>query len=190
MEVLEKVSITEYLASEEKQVQKHHYVAGEIIPMSGGTLNHNVIATRITHQLESQLENRNSPYFVMNSDMKIAIDTIEVIRYPDAVVVCDKVEYYQGRKDVIVNPIFIAEVLSKSTASQDLGPKFEQYKFIPTLQEYLLVDQYKPYASTYFKVQKDTWKNTTAMDVNDDLYLASLDCHLSLKKIYRNIFNL
>ena len=188
MEVLEKVSIAEYLVWEEKQTQKHHFVSGEIIPTSGGTLDQNVIATKITHQLESQLEDRDSPYFVMNSDMKIAIDTIEVIRYPDAVVVCDKVVFYQGRKDVIINPIFIAEVLSKSTASQDLGPKFEQYKFIPTLKEYLLVDPYKPYASTYLKIEKDTWKNTTVMRIDETLHLASLDCNLSLKKIYRNIF--
>lgn len=188
IEVLERLfTVAEYLEKEEKSEQKHYFEKGEIIPMAGSTPIHNLIATNLTTIFNNQLAEREQRYFVLNSDTKLAIESIDIIRYPDALVICDKIEYYQDRKDVIVNPILIAEVLSKSTENEDRGSKFEQYKFIPTLKEYLLVDQYQPYATSYLKVAENTWRTHTVMSLEDTLSLDAIDCKLHLKQVYRNV---
>ena len=80
----------------------------------------------------------------MGSDIKIAIEAFTHFRYPDAVVICEKIEYYGNRKDVIVNPLLIVEVLSSGTESIDRGVKFDDYKTLSSFKEYVLVSQQSP----------------------------------------------
>ena len=120
--------------------------------------------------------------------MKILIPNENAIVYADVLVVCEKIEYYADRKDVILNPLLIVEVLSPSTEKFDRNGKFKLYKHIPSLKEYVLVKQERPHINTFFKEKPGAWIDTVEEDLNNTIYLASIDCTLSLKQIYKGIF--
>ncbi|MEO6639497.1 MAG: Uma2 family endonuclease, partial [Ginsengibacter sp.] len=128
-------SIAEYLAMEENSVEKHEYYNGKIIKMSGGTYNHNLIASNIITTLNMLLEEKQQEYAVLGSDMKVYSPRILSFVYPDAVVVCEKPLFYEERKDIITNPLLIVEVLSPSTEDYDRKGKFFDYKQIPSFKE-------------------------------------------------------
>ena len=108
--------------------------------MTGGTPNHNQLAGNFYEMLNFAL--KHQPYQVFVPDQRLWIPTRKIHTYPDIMVVKTPLEYEQGRKDTLVNPVMIAEVLSKSTKSYDRDEKFAAYRTIPSLQEYILIDQY------------------------------------------------
>ena len=106
-------TVKEYLAFEERAKNKHEFYNGKIVKMPGATYKHNRIATNIMVELSILLKEKK--FEVLNSDMKIHIPQLESFVYPDAVVVFEKVQFYENRNDVIVNPLLIVEVASRST---------------------------------------------------------------------------
>src|SRR6266540_385371 len=131
-------SPAEYLAMEEVADYKSEYYDGEIFAMSGGTADHSKIAVNFTAALSHLLETK--PCHVFNSDMRLRVERSGMHTYPDAMVVCGKIEFVERRKDLLKNPVLIVEVVSESTRDYDRGAKFNFYKQIPTLKEYLLVE--------------------------------------------------
>src|SRR5688572_31697002 len=103
----------EYLALEEVAETKNEYFQGEIFAMSGGSANHNQIAVSVCMMLAAEFEEK--PCKVFSSDLRLLVQANGLYTYPDAMVVCDPVEYAEGRNDTITNPIVIVEVLSQST---------------------------------------------------------------------------
>jgi len=108
------------------------------------------------------------------------------VLYPDALVVCQKPEFWNGRKDVLLNPILIVEVLSPSTEKYDRHDKFMSYKNIPSFMEYVMVRQDKMKVETWFREETHLWRETTFSD-EGDIKLASIGISISIDKIYRNI---
>lgn len=94
------------------------------------------------------------------------------------------IEYYDNRKDVILNPLLIVAVLSPGTEKYDRGTKFDEYKTIPSFKEYVLISQKMPYVSTYFKEDTELWRIKTTMNKEATVYLRSIDLEISLKDIY------
>lgn len=180
-------TIAEYLAMEERATEKSEYYNGEIIAMPGGKYNHNLIASNILTALNIALDAKGSSLDVLNSDMKIFIPHLSVIVYPDAVVVCEGPEFSEGRTDIILNPLLVVEVLSRSTQNFDRTTKFFWYKQIPSFQEYVLVEQKMPYLTASYKIAERTWQDTEAEGLNSTIYLKSVDCTLDLKKIYKGV---
>lgn len=181
-----KFSIEEYFDMESKALGKHEYYNGKIIKMAGADPIHNLIATLISTELNNLLFSKKKKYFVLNSDQKIRISEINTFVYPDAVVVCEKIERYE-KTTAIVNPLLIVEVLSPSTESHDRIGKFSMYKMIPSFTEYLLVRQDSVWVNASFKEKANTWTDTIVEDLDKNIYLKSIDCNLPLKNIYRGI---
>jgi Uma2 family endonuclease len=96
-------------------------------------------------------------------------------------------EYEQGRKDTLVNPVMIAEVLSKSTKSYDRDEKFAAYRTIPSLQEYILIDQYTMHVEQYFRTDNNKWIFSEFTDADVSLNLASISCQIMLSDIYDKV---
>lgn len=185
-EVAEKLySIKEYLAFEEQAKNKHEYYNGKIIKMPGATFKHNQIATNIIVALGNALYNKN--FIVNNSDTKIHIPQLDSFVYPDAVVVFEKPEFYEGRNDVIVNPLLIVEVASPSTQKYDRALKFRRYKTLPSFKEYVLVEQDLPWVTSSYKIADRTWKDTEANTLESSVYLQSVDCTLDMERIYHGV---
>ncbi len=113
----------DYLATErETAEEKHEFVAGRVYAMTGATYNHNLIAANLSRKLGNQLEAR--PCTVTTSDMRVRIETADACKYPDIVALCEEPRFYDGHRDVLVNPTLLVEVLSPSTEAYDRGGKF------------------------------------------------------------------
>ncbi|QKD83496.1 Uma2 family endonuclease [Thermoleptolyngbya sichuanensis A183] len=129
----------EYLELEVASETRNEYRDGEIVPMMGGTPNHNDIAGNLYILLKSALKGKD--YRIFYADQQLWIPGASLYTYPDVMVLPKPLELQAGRKDTVMNPCFIAEVLSKSTRSYDRSDKFAAYRTISSFQEYLLIDQ-------------------------------------------------
>ncbi|MFN6180035.1 MAG: Uma2 family endonuclease [Dolichospermum sp.] len=179
----------EYLELEVNSEIRHEYINGLIIPMTGGTPNHNQLALNFSGTLNYLL--KRQPYQVFVTDQRLWIPSRKIHTYPDIMVVKTPLEYEEGRKDTLVNPVMIAEVLSKSTKGYDRDEKFAAYRTIPTLQEYILIDQYTMHIEQYFKTDNNQWIFSEFTDGNINLNLASISCQMTLSDIYDKVdFNI
>ncbi|WP_017293676.1 Uma2 family endonuclease [Geminocystis herdmanii] len=182
-------SVDEYLALEEIAEEKHEYHDGEIITMTGGTTNHNTLALTIASFLFTQLSAED--YQVYISDVRLFIEQYNRYTYPDVMVVKGK-PIYQGKGTTSVkNPLLIVEVLSKSTQNYDQTDKFDAYRSISDLQEYILIDQYQYYVKQFAKNQEGKWVLSDYLGKETVLKLESLPLEISLENLYqRVIFNI
>lgn len=182
------VSLEEYFRAEEKSLYKNEYHDGIILKMAGALLPHNRLASRITAYLEIFVEENDFDYIVSNSDTKIRIEDYNRVVYPDAVVICEKPEYFEGREDTITNPTVIVEVLSKSTKKHDGTIKFDMYRTLPSFKEYILIHQDRKRVSIYSKQVNNVWVLT---DYDGDDAIAIVhnmnDCPLPLKRLYHRM---
>lgn len=175
----------EYLELEIAAETRNEYHNGEIIPMTGGTPNHNDIAGNLYILLKSALKQKN--YRTFYADQRLWIPEVSLYTYPDIMVVSKPLELQAGRTDTVLNPCFIAEVLSKSTQNYDRSEKFAAYRTIPTFQEYLLIDQYKTHVEHYVKTSVNQWIFSEYDDPNIALSFNFLDLQLKIAEFYENI---
>ncbi|MBK9255837.1 MAG: Uma2 family endonuclease [Saprospiraceae bacterium] len=180
------LSIEKYLDKEVRSDQKHEYYNGKIRKMPGSSYNHNKIAANIIIALGQIFETNHLAYEVISSDQKVFIPKLNQVLYPDALVVFQKPEFWNDRKDVLLNPILIVEVLSPATEKYDRQDKFMSYKNIPSFLEYVMVRQDKTEVETWFREEPHLWRETTISEAGD-IKLSSLGISISIDKVYRNI---
>lgn len=176
----------DYLELEIASETRHEYINGDIVPMTGGTPNHNRIIRNLCTALTLGL--RGQPYEVFVADQRLWIDEHRIYTYPDIMVVQGALAYQEGRRDTITNPVFIVEVLSKSTRDYDRGDKFAAYRTIPMFQEYLLVDQYDYQVEHYAKTSEKKWLFQEYNRHEDRVELKSLlPFTMNLREIYDQV---
>src|SRR5205085_2023663 len=107
-----------------------------IFAMSGGTIEHSTVAGNIIRDLGIALFDRRCR--VLTSDMRIHITATGRFVYPDVAAVCDRPEFFDERRDTLLNPKLVVEVLSDSSEAHDRGEKFAQYRTIASLKTYVL----------------------------------------------------
>jgi Uma2 family endonuclease len=178
-------TIEEYLELELTSETRSEYHNGEIIPMTGGTPSHNDIAGNLYVLLKSVLKGKDYRTFYV--DQRLWIPAVNLYTYPDVMVVPKPLEFQTGRKDTLVNPCFISEVLSKSTKNYDRGEKFVAYRSIPTFQEYLLIDQYCIHVEHHVKTAVNQWLFSEYTDPKVTLSLNTFACQLQIADLYDNI---
>jgi Uma2 family endonuclease len=187
MQVEEKKIYTpsEYLDFEVNSDTRHAYINGEIIPMTGGTPEHNEIASILNAALRMSLKGK--PYSIFIADQRLWIPDRNLYTYPDVMVVPRPILRQQDRSDTVMNPIMIAEVLSKSTKNYDRDEKFSAYRAIPTFQEYLLIDQYTLHVEQYAKTDTQTWIFKEYDDIEAHISLSSITFAIRLGDLYDGI---
>jgi len=178
-------SVEEYLERETTAEFRSEYRDGEIIPMTGGTPNHNQIAGKFYAALMSALEDQ--PYLVFISDMRLSIPARNTYTYPDVMVVPTPLVYAEGRSDIITNAQIIVEVLSRSTGNYDRGEKFDSYRTLDSFREYILIDQHKHYVEQFTKTEDDKWLLSVYRGEEAVLALSSVEFKISLSDIYKKI---
>jgi Uma2 family endonuclease len=178
-------TVQEYFELEAKAAYKNEYINGEIIPMAGASTNHQRITKDTLIYLENVLAGSNCEAFI--TDMKVQLKEGADYSYPDVLVVCGELNYLPNRDDTITNPCLILEVLSKSTQSYDKSGKFERYKQLETVQEYLLVSQKRVEVSYLHKQADGTWQEAQYNDLNASIPLKSIKLNLPLAEIYRRV---
>lgn len=178
-------TVEEYLRIEDESLQKHEYHNGKIIPVSGASFIHNAIAVNVLTALKIATRGQDSTYYVTNSDTKIWIEAIERFVYPDVAVVSGAPYFFEKRKDIITNPLLVVEILSPGTQKKDRTSKFDLYRTLSSLKEYVLVDQDQSIVSIFS--QADDWKETKARGMNQYVNLTSTNTVLELSGIYEGI---
>jgi Uma2 family endonuclease len=175
----------EYLELEVVSESRNEYRNGEIVPMTGGTPQHNKIGGNLYIALSLDLKRK--PYETFYADQRLWVPSANFHTYPDIMVLPKPIELQAGRKDTVVNPCFIAEVLSKSTRNYDRGEKFVAYRTIPSFQEYLLIDQYRVHVEHHVKTGSDRWLLSEYEDPQITLSFSSLNCQIQIADLYDEI---
>ncbi|MDQ2807429.1 MAG: Uma2 family endonuclease [Chloroflexota bacterium] len=178
------VTAAEYLARERRSAVKSEYLDGYIVAMAGVRRAHSLISTNLARLLETQLEER--PCEVHIADMRVKVSARNVYTYPDIAVVCGDAHYEDRYGDTLLNPTVLIEILSPSTEDYDRGVKFDYYRHLPSLREYLLVAQTGMHVE-HFILQEEDWVLTEAHDPATVLYLPSIECRLPMSRIYNKV---
>ncbi|MBN3962941.1 Uma2 family endonuclease [Nostoc sp. NMS8] len=178
-------TLEEYLEIEEKAEYKSEYRDGEIVPMTGGTTNHNKIALNLAASLKIALRRKN--YDVYIGDVRLWIPRYRQHTYPDVMVIEGKPIYTGTSTTTVMNPMLIAEVLSKSTKNYDQGDKFLYYRSIPEFKEYILINQYQYHVMQYVKTAENQWSFTELEDESATLSLQTVDFQIELRDLYEQV---
>lgn len=174
------MSEEEYLAFEAKSKIKHEFMDGEIFAMAGATRRHNLATTNVSRVLGNQLEETDCEVYA--SDFRVKIRDGHNV-YPDVAVACGEIET-EGNDTTLLNPVVVFEVLSKSTEKRDRGDKAEDYFKLNSLQDYVLVSQYRVRVEHFSRQKNNVWTLKFYEDLNDVVELKSINCQISLKLIY------
>jgi Uma2 family endonuclease len=186
MQLLQKIyTPAEYLELEEKAEFRSEYRDGEIVPMAGGTTNHNQISGNVYANLKFSLKGQD--YRVYISDVRLWIPPNRQYTYPDVMLIQGEPTYLENTTSTVTNPRLIVEVLSKSTGNYDRSEKFDYYRSIPTLQEYILIDQSRYHVIQYVKTSPTQWLLTDYNQAEGIVKLGSVDLDLSLNDIYDQV---
>jgi Uma2 family endonuclease len=175
----------EYLQLEETAEYKSEYIDGLIIPMAGGTTNHNRIALNVSTELNFAFKQQD--YEVFMGDVRLWIPQHRIYTYPDVMVIVGEPIYWDNRTDTITNPIVIIEVLSESTAGYDREGKFQAYRTIPSFAEYVLIDQTRIYIEQYSKTAKKRWSLCEYDEEDESITLTSIAFQISLADVYNKV---
>lgn len=175
----------EYLELEEKAEYKNEYRDGEIIPMAGGTTNHNKIALNFAAALKYGLKKQN--YDVYIGDVRLWIPRYRQYTYPDVMLIKGEPIYQKANTTTVMNPLLIAEVLSKSTSNYDQSDKFLYYRSIPEFKEYILINQYQYHVMHYVKTDNGKWIFTELESESDTLTLQNLDFQIDFQDLYEQV---
>ncbi|MCC6391486.1 MAG: Uma2 family endonuclease [Bryobacterales bacterium] len=179
-----KFTQAEYLELERAAERRSEFIDGEIVMMAGGSLRHSLVINNLQTALSRRLE--NSPCDVFNADLRVCIRWGKLITYPDITVLCGPPEFIDNRKDTLTNPTFLVEVLSPSTKDFDRGEKSLQYRRLPSLREYLLVDPASVNIEHYKRLPNGNWEVSEIRGADSAITLACLGCEIPVTEIYRN----
>ncbi len=176
----------EYLSLEEEAVEKSEFFQGKIYAMAGGSSNHSAISVNTLTALNIVL--RNKPCIVYNSDFRVRVSQANLDTYPDVSIACANPLIFNFKNtQTLMNPNLILEVLSPSTEKYDRAGKFESYKLIPTLTDYILVAQNRPKVEHFVRQADKSWSCTVSEGLDAIVKIDSLECELPLSEIYLKI---
>lgn len=179
------LSPEEYLAEERLASFRSQYVNGEVFAMAGASAMHGLIAANLVRDLGTQLKGRDCRVF--SADLRVKVSATGLYTYPDVIVACGTLNFDDAQQDTLLNPIVLVEVLSESTKDYDRGGKFEHYRSLASLQEYLLVAQDRPHVEHFLRQADGRWLFEETNRLDDSLALPSIGCALALREIYDKV---
>ena len=180
-----RLSEEEYLERERAAEFKSEFFDGEVFAMSGGTPPHSQIAANLIRFIGNRLNARSC--VVYTSDLRLNVEATGLFTYPDLSVICGALQFAENTDDTAVNPTLVVEVLSDSTEAYDRGKKFENYRQMPSLMEYLLVNQKEPRIEQFARQADGSWVLREAGGLETILHLPSLDIDLPLKEVFTGV---
>ena len=175
----------EYLERERKAETKSEYFRGEIFAMAGTSLRHARIVTNFARELSQALRER--PCNVYTTEVRLCVSQTGLYTYPDVMVVCGKEVLAASDLDTVTNPTVVIEVLSDSTKNYDRGQKFQSYRALPSLAEYLTVSQNEMHVELWTRQPDQRWILTEYSDPGATIVLPSLGVELPLPDVYEKV---
>ena len=148
---------------------------------------HNIITANISAALIMAFEKLEKNYVVFSSDQKVYFPSLDEGVYADALAVCEKPQYWDDESLLLINPILVVEVLSKSTQRYDRTGKFDKYKTLESIREYVLVRQDQYYAEVWYRNRPNLWEETIVQIGEGLLPLQSVGVEIPMQRIYKNV---
>ncbi len=179
------ISPEEYLEREREAETRSEYVRGETFAMAGASIRHAIIISNLVLEIGAQLRTRNCNVF--STDLRLAVNPAGMYTYPDVMVVCGDPVTIDKHNDTIVNPVVIVEVLSDSTKNYDRGQKFQYYRMLSSLKEYVTVAQDEIHLERHIRGNAGEWILTEFGKLEDVVELQSINASLPLSEVYRRI---
>jgi Uma2 family endonuclease len=179
------VTPAEYLVQERRALDKHEYHQGAIIPMTGASRRHNLIAGNIYATLHAQLRRRLCEVYI--SDMRVRIPATDRYTYPDVAVVCGRPYFEDAEVDTLLNPTVLVEVLSTSTESYDRGEKFQAYRTLDSLADYVLVAQDQVLVEHFVRQSDGFWLFSERRELHQLLPIPAIGCEIAVADIYERV---
>jgi Uma2 family endonuclease len=175
----------EYLVTERAAAFKSEYYQGEVFALAGAGNNHNLITANLIGTLYNKVKKTGCS--VYPSDMRLHIPLNSLYTYPDVMVVCGAKQFLDEKKDTLLNPELIIEVLSPSTVDYDRGTKFMLYRSISTLKHYILADSRSHHVEKYSKNSEGNWVLSEIRDLNTIVLLENMNLQIPLTDIYDGV---
>lgn len=175
----------EYLALERQTETKSEYLDGEVFAMAGASLAHNQIVINAVLALGGRL--KGGPCRIFSSDMRVKVSRSGLYTYPDLVVICGRPQLEDEQRDTLLNPILLIEVLSSSTENYDRGRKFDHYRMLESLTDYVLVSQDEAKVEHFARQPADKWLLSIYKGLEAVALLPAIGCELPLTEVYDKI---
>ncbi len=173
------ISVEDYLDGELIAETKHELIDGAVYAMVGTSGNHDRIAGNVYSEFRSHL--KNLPCEPFGSDVKVRVDSN--FFYPDVIVDC---HFDESQPYYTETPIIIVEVLSKTTRRNDKTVKLANYLKLPTLQEYVMIEQ--DYVEVEVLRRSEGWVSKHYY-LGDDVTFEAIDLTLPVEVIYQRVHN-
>ncbi len=177
---------SEYLAREVRARDRHEFLKGEMIMMEGATIDHSQIKSNLILRLHDVVRAKGCELFA--TSLRLGVNEGEYYVYPDVMVICGEIELERGREDVVTNPKMVIEIWSEATKHYDSTTKFSIYARIPSLQEYVMIDQRRVHVECFRRAPNNQWENELFENKRDTLRLQSIGEKISLVKIYERVW--
>jgi len=186
-EVTTILSPADYFKWEIEQEERHEYENGKLIAMGGSSKEHNRLVRNLTTILWHHLGPLGR-YELYPSKLRVKSGIDDEYYYPDLVLTEGEEHYLENAPDTLLNPLLLIEVLSESTAARDRGPKFEAYRSIGSLREYILVAQDKYQMEGFYQNDAGEWVIREPVAGLDNTFgFTMLDLKLELKEVYQGV---
>lgn len=172
----------QYLEQERKAEFKSEYYGGQTFAMAGASRRHSLIVGNLVGDLREAL--RHSPCEVHPNDLRLRVGSTGLYTYPDVVVICGEPAFADDQKDTLLNPTVIIEVLSDSTRSYDRGEKFQHYRTLESVKDYLTVSQTAAHLEHYARQLDGRWILADVKGLESAVTLESVNVTVPLSEIY------
>jgi Uma2 family endonuclease len=191
IETPRRLTVSEYLELENASEFRHEYVDGYMIPlvvdMAGNLYEHTVIAVNISSIVHGHL--RGSPCRVSDSNLRVKARRLARYRYPDVTVVCGQPEFDPAdpARMTVVNPRLVIEIISDSTEGADRGEKFDDYRAIASLDEYVLIRQKQPVVEVFRRRDDGSWLYRVYEGIETTARLESIGVDVALADVFAGV---
>ena len=180
------LSVEQYLAWEEDNLEKHEYIDGDARCMAGANRRHIGMVWNIANCIGSQIDESRCSVLIAEMKVKSAGPRGIYYLYPDICFVCGEERYESASEVVLLNPDVVVEVTSAATRGYDRSEKRDLYFAIPSIQAYLIIDQHQIHAELHTRRRLD-WQIESFSSLDDIISLPIMDCSLPLARAYRGI---
>ena len=176
----------EYLEAERVSESRHEFLDGDVYAMAGESLSHSRVCTNLSGEVRDKLKGRSCE--PLSPNMKVRTSNASLFAYPDLTIVCGEPRFHGLKKDVLVNPKVIFEVLSPSTENYDRTTKFMSLRMgNETLTDYILVSQEMLFVEHFTRQDDGDWRYRSYSNLDESFEIESVECTLSLAEIYDRV---